>query len=414
MKYDKIVLIDSYYPYGTAETFLENEIPVLLAQSSQIYIFPTYATAGLNDRLAPIQNVRVFRKSMVRSKAVRAVSAGVTLFSAEVLSEMWKMLRIKKLDFASLKALTTYWAEANYKYRVIKQALSTQIEKGDRVLFYSYWLDTNAYIAGKLKMAFKGSRAISRGHGFDVYLEVHANDYFPLRKKTLEHLDLICPISADGVKYLATHYPWIKDNLCLSRLGTVDHGTKQADQSKTLRIVTCSNMISVKRIDRLIDALALLQEETIEWTHFGGGSLYETLRNRAQKVISGRVSVNFAGAVENSVLMEWYKANPVDVFVNTSESEGIPVSIMEAMSFGIPCIATDVGGTSEIVEDGVNGYLLTSDKNTSSQLAQKLLAIQKQSEQDKLTMRANARETWEEKYNAKKNYTNFYKQILGN
>jgi len=44
-------------------------------------------------------------------------------------------------------------------------------------------------------------------------------------------------------------------------------------------------------------------------------------------------------------VLNYYASNPVDVFINTSSSEGLPVSIMEAMSFGIPVIATNVGGT---------------------------------------------------------------------
>ena len=47
--------------------------------------------------------------------------------------------------------------------------------------------------------------------------------------------------------------------------------------------------------------------------------------------------------------------------MNVSESEGIPVSIMEASSFGIPVIATNVGGVGEIVENGYNGLLLNKD-----------------------------------------------------
>ena len=48
---------------------------------------------------------------------------------------------------------------------------------------------------------------------------------------------------------------------------------------------------------------------------------------------------------------------PVDLFLNVSEYEGVPVSVMEAQSFGIPVIATAVGGTPEIVNEE-NGFLL--------------------------------------------------------
>ena len=48
-------------------------------------------------------------------------------------------------------------------------------------------------------------------------------------------------------------------------------------------------------------------------------------------------------------MLDYYKNNIIDIFINLSASEGIPVSIMDAISFGIPCIATNVGGTGEIV-----------------------------------------------------------------
>ena len=48
-----------------------------------------------------------------------------------------------------------------------------------------------------------------------------------------------------------------------------------------------------------------------------------------------------------------------DIFISTATSDGTPVSILEAMSTGLPCIATRVGGVPEWIEDGVNGLLIT-------------------------------------------------------
>lgn len=59
-------------------------------------------------------------------------------------------------------------------------------------------------------------------------------------------------------------------------------------------------------------------------------------------------------------VMNYYKEHHFDVFINMSTNEGVPVSIMEAASFGIPIIATNVGGTSEIVQPSV-GMLLSSN-----------------------------------------------------
>ena len=48
----------------------------------------------------------------------------------------------------------------------------------------------------------------------------------------------------------------------------------------------------------------------------------------------------------------------IDVYINTSKHEGIPMSILEAMALGLPIIAPDVGGVGEIIEDGVQGFLV--------------------------------------------------------
>ncbi|MDD1634595.1 MAG: glycosyltransferase family 4 protein, partial [Methanomicrobiales archaeon] len=47
-----------------------------------------------------------------------------------------------------------------------------------------------------------------------------------------------------------------------------------------------------------------------------------------------------------------------DIFVSTATSDGTPVSLLEAMSSGLPCIATAVGGVPEWVQDGENGLLI--------------------------------------------------------
>jgi glycosyltransferase involved in cell wall biosynthesis len=121
------------------------------------------------------------------------------------------------------------------------------------------------------------------------------------------------------------------------------------------------------------------------------------------------IDYSFMGQVSNKEVVSYYKNNHVDLFINVSESEGIPVSIMEVISFGIPVVATDVGGTSEIVEDGYNGLLITKDFSE-----EELTEIFVDAITGKINInsyREGARKVWIDKYSCEKNYNEFYKKM---
>ena len=106
----------------------------------------------------------------------------------------------------------------------------------------------------------------------------------------------------------------------------------------------------------------------------------------------------------------WPNENNYDFHINLSESEGVPVSIMESFSFGIPVIATNVGGVSEIVIDGYNGFLIdpNSNSNDVSQIINKFYALNLNEINE---LRNNAFLTWKKKFNADSNYKLFINQI---
>ena len=116
----------------------------------------------------------------------------------------------------------------------------------------------------------------------------------------------------------------------------------------------------VKRVHRILETLQQIVDINIEWTHIGGGALKERLELDIEK-LPKNIKVNLLGELTSTDIYKLYKENSYHIFVNVSESEGIPVSIMEASSFGIPVIATNVGGVGEIVENGYNGLLLNKD-----------------------------------------------------
>ncbi len=87
---------------------------------------------------------------------------------------------------------------------------------------------------------------------------------------------------------------------------------------------------------------------------------------------SGLVNnVKFLGQIDHHTLIGYYKS--ANILVHPSETEALPRVLIEAQKYGLPSVATNVGGTSEIIADGINGYIV--DKNSPSDMSAKMLIL---------------------------------------
>jgi glycosyltransferase involved in cell wall biosynthesis len=107
---------------------------------------------------------------------------------------------------------------------------------------------------------------------------------------------------------------------------------------------------------------------------------------------------------------EFLSEQYIDLFINLSETEGIPVSIMEAQSAGITVLATAVGGTPEIVNNE-NGILVEKDENDEI-ITQKIIDYFNLPKEEKQKKRELSFQNWKENYNAETNYTHFIQTVL--
>ena len=262
-----------------------------------------------------------------------------------------------------------------------------------------------------IKKKYPGYRIISRGHGADLFEWRNKDNYIPLRTEILSHIDKIYLIAEDGMKYLKQKYPEYLKKLEISRLGTKDFGYPVIRREKGyISVVSCSAAVSVKRIDLIVKALAKIRGLEVSWTHFGEGKLLLELQSICEQILPENVHWVLRGFVSNEEVLKEYKSGKYQLFLNVSSSEGVPVSIMEAMSFGIPCIATDVGGTSEIITGGKAGVLLETDFDIS-ELVEWIRKFAEMDEEEYQEYRKNARDAWYENYCAEKNNDRFCKEI---
>jgi glycosyltransferase involved in cell wall biosynthesis len=275
---------------------------------------------------------------------------------------------------------------------------------------YSYWLSQGALAAILLKQYGLAPVAISRAHGGDVYPERSQTGYLPLQGQMIAGLDEVVCISEHGAGYLRKTFPENASKITLSRLGVLPAPVKnRPSQDDRLHLVSCAYLSPVKRIDLLVEALAIC-DLPVTWTHLGGGPLEDSLRKEAA-ALPDNIQWEITGTLNHQDLLRFYEENPVDLFINVSVSEGLPVSIMEAMSYGIPVAATDVGGTSELVHDDQNGMLLPKDV-TAQQISETLRAFYDLPEARKSRLRENAWQTWKTMVNAEIQFSTFTKHLL--
>ncbi len=121
----------------------------------------------------------------------------------------------------------------------------------------------------------------------------------------------------------------------------------------------------VKRLERLVDAVAAVGDPRLHLVLVGEGSQHALLKARSTALgISDRV--HFTGQLPQ-------QPNPhqfLEISALTSESEGFPNTLVEAMAAGRPTIATDVGGVADAVTDNETGMLVAS--GNAAELARKL------------------------------------------
>ena len=112
------------------------------------------------------------------------------------------------------------------------------------------------------------------------------------------------------------------------------------------RVVTTSRLSEEKGVDVLLRAWAdvVKHEKGLQLVIIGYGPLESELKYLSQS-LGITPPVEFTGRVEN---VEAYLKN-AELFVLPSRSEGLSNALLEAMSYGIPCIATDVGGNGEVL-----------------------------------------------------------------
>ena len=273
-------------------------------------------------------------------------------------------------------------------------------------ILYAYWSDNLLTTACLLKQKSHFFRIVSRAHGFDIFEDQNKNGVIPFRKFQLKITDIMISVSNAGLKHLSEKHVDFKSKFSTSYLGNFEYGENPFFLTNNFSMVTCSIIRSVKRLELMSDILQNIKFNLV-WHVIGNGPDLIKLKERVKK-LPKNISVNFYGLLSEKEVINFYCSTPVNLFLSLSYSEGLPVSMMEALSFGIPIMSTDVGGCSEICNDNT-GILIPKDFD-DKEVADKITEF-KNSKKNNLEFRNQCKDYWNKNFNAETNYSRFSKEI---
>lgn len=383
------------FPYGRGEQFLYEEILLLSGHYDKINVFPLV----ISDKISAFDLPKNISVTYFENKNLNKNKNSGPFFKA-LSSEFIHGKHISKY-ISKLRYYSAHFKNANSEAENLL-SLFKERDINLNAVFYTYWFNDWTYRLAILKEKKQIKHLVTRIHGGDVYEYQHneKNYFFPFRNFQVQQLDKIFAISNDGLNHLKTIYPSSTPKLQLARLGTKDHGTNPvAANKKEFVLVSCSTFYHYKNIERIPEILSQL-ELPLKWIHIGNDGPEKEAVLSASKNLPANIQVEFKGHLTQKEIFYFYQNNPIDLFINVSKSEGLPVTLMEAISFGIPIMAPDVGGIKEITNE-VTGFLFDPD-TSNKELADTIASFKK-----KTPDRNKIRKFWEDNFSAEKNYTEF-------
>jgi glycosyltransferase involved in cell wall biosynthesis len=397
-----LVLFTSEYPFGTTgETFLEVELPILAERFRRVFVLPS---ASRPEQRPLPRNAELIRMGWLdvpsiprRLRALPDRRSWWTLHdSAGTYLELVGYRRRPRvyLDVLARNILKAWELRGFVRQRGLQDAI-----------FYDYWFENTTLALAMCRREGLLGLAVSRAHGYDLYDEGFGGIPVPFRQAKARNLDAVFPISVHGAAYLGTHVPELAGKLAVHRLGVVDPGRTRPEPGHDLPIVvSCSALVPDKRVHLIPEVLATL-DRPVQWAHLGDGPERAHVHAAARRHLEdGRWQL--LGALANADVLDFYARNPVRALLSVSRSEGIPVSMMEAQSYGIPVVAVDVGAIAEIVTSGTGVLVPAHASPTDVAVALgKALEIQRF---DSLEIR----QSWARRYDGPRNYALFADALI--
>jgi glycosyltransferase involved in cell wall biosynthesis len=413
----KIVYLLTRFPFSIGESYFEDEFECLTEQGADVYmVLPNYQPKNFNKESyyeKYLSRTKVFNTELTAWDKIKGIRY---LFSKEIWSELHAITTFLQIPVSGIviKTMIDCYLRARKFEKYFDQYLENLLKENESVILYSYWCTEYMLSLLWLKKKYKNIKVFSKMHAWDIYFERNKKGYLPFRKKIFEEVDSFFMVSNQGRNFLLNKFPTLDPNKFItSYLGVIEaKNIPQKSSKEPFTILSLSFVNRVKRLERLVFALEKMRHP-IRWIHIGDGAAeYEIFKKIIQEKLGANPSVEciLKGGMSKHKVMEFLDNHYIDLIINCSETEGLPVSLMEAMARGIPAAAPAVGGIPEIVENHITGILL-NEVTSPEEVVEAIMYFYQLPENEMAAYRKNAYHLWKEKFNAKINYSRNYRMI---
>lgn len=287
-------------------------------------------------------------------------------FSSELIKDYEIIYIATHVDGGKLRKLLIFFKAiiSSIRYLFSSKIKLVHIHSASRASFYR----KSVFVI--LSKVFRKKVIIHiHGGGFNIF---YHNESGTIKRKYIKNIlclaDIIIALSDQWKKDIETiiskeHVVRVVNN------GIVLPLVKHTIEVKNLIILMMGRLGEKKGVFDLIKAIEKIVRvvPTVQFILAGDGDIDKVKKIVQEKELSEYISV--PGWVSNG--SEYY--SNADIYVLPSYNEGLPMSILEASSYGLPVVSTSVGGIPEIIEDGLNGFLV--EPGDINALEERLLSL---------------------------------------
>jgi L-malate glycosyltransferase len=192
-----------------------------------------------------------------------------------------------------------------------------------------------------------------------LVVKIISRQLFNIERSHLHRADVITTVSKSGVEELKKYYGIDKEITVIGNgVDSNVFAPAQKKQTSEPYILYTGRLETQKGLVDLIESARYVcqKHRNLKFVLVGKGTIEKMLRTMVSKLGLGQ-NLFFAGYISNrDKLIEYYRN--ATIYVLPSYYEGLPTSLLEAMACGIPSIATNVDGSSEVITDGETGLLV--------------------------------------------------------